>query len=234
MYSRLALAILLSSAPSGTALAGGWDTSLVLTVEGMSCEVGCPDKVRASLGALPGVSAVSVDYNASTVCVSPAGAASVDTARKALAVHDYKVPKSHVGNCPAKKAAPGYHGMWRNTAGVDAKVISRGPKVDLNQARVTDKYTVFDFGAEWCAPCKVVEKKLRAALGNNPLLAVRAIDLGPIKTAYDEPVYQQHLAFVPGIPWLIVLAPNGKKIYQGQDASKALAAIDKSIAKTKK
>jgi len=213
-----------------TALA---DTSLVLTVDGMSCEVGCPDKVRASLGALPGVSSVSVDYNASTVCVSPAGAASVDAARKALAVHNYKVPTSHVGNCPAQKAAPGYHGIWKNTQNIDAQVVSTGSKVDLNKTRAADKYTVFDFGAEWCAPCKVVEKKLRTALGNNPRLAVRAIDLGPLKTAYDEPVYEQHLAFAPGIPWLIVLSPNGKKLYQGQDPDKALASIDKAIAKAK-
>ena len=213
-----------------TALA---DNSLVLTVEGMSCEVGCSDKVRTALGALPGVASVSVDYNASTVCVSPSGAASVDAARKALAVHAYEVPTSSIGTCPSKNTAPGYRGLWKDTQNIDAQVVSTGAKINLNKTRAADKYTVFDFGAEWCPPCKVVEKKLREALANNPRLAVRAIDLGPFETAYNEPVFQQHLAFVPGIPWLIVLSPAGKKIYQGQDATKALAAIDKAIAKTK-
>ena len=210
------------------------NSALVLTVKDMACEIACPPIIEAALKPIAGVQSVSVDFYADTVCVSPADATTVKVTRNVLAEHDYKVADARVGPCPEKVVVPSYQGIWKNTQGIDAKVVSTGLKFDLSEARVKDKYTVFDFGAAWCAPCKVVEKKLRAALREQTDLAVRAVDLGPNEKSFDLPVFKQHLSFVPGIPWIIVLSPEGKKIYQGQDADKALKAIDKAISKAKR
>jgi len=226
----MALGIVLAFSPTVRAD----NSALVLTVKGMACEIACPPIIESALKPIAGVQSVSVDFYTDTVCVGPADATTAKVARAVLAEHDYTVADARVGTCPEKVVVPNYKGIWKNTQGIDAKVVSTGLKFDLSEARVTDKYTVFDFGAAWCAPCKVVEKKLRAALRENSDLAVRAVDLGPNEKSFDLPVFKQHLSFVPGLPWMIVLSPEGKKIYQGQDPDKALKAIDKAISKAKR
>ena len=63
----------------------------------------------------------------------------------------------------------------------------------------------------------------------HPDIAVRAISLGDDpKASFELPVAKQHLAFAPGIPWFVVYAPNGKKIYEGGELEKAFSKIGKS------
>ena len=61
-------------------------TQVKITVEGMSCEVGCPPNVKAALAAVDGVSDVSVDYESKTAtCTIDADKFKSATAVTALA-----------------------------------------------------------------------------------------------------------------------------------------------------
>src|SRR3954471_1627347 len=63
--------------------------------------------------------------------------------------------------------------------GSDIVVLSKaGEKVGpLEKLRVTGKYTVFDVYADWCAPCKDVDRYLRELLATRKDIAVRKLNV---------------------------------------------------------
>ncbi len=67
-------------------------------------------------------------------------------------------------------------------------------------------------------------------------VAVRAVELAgeTAQVSYEQPVVAQHLAYVTGIPWMVVYAPDGKVISKTQSVDKTLAAIDKHRVKMAK
>src|SRR5262245_1070521 len=43
----------------------------------------------------------------------------------------------------------------------DVVVLSRGERVDLSANAVKGKYTIYDFYADWCPPCRALDVQLR-------------------------------------------------------------------------
>ena len=91
------------------------------------------------------------------------------------------------------------------------------------------KFTVFDFGADWCGPCHAAEKLLKAYMGDHADVAVRAIVLEgkTPKISFSLPVVHQHLSGAAGLPYFVVYSPAGKRVYRGIDLPKALRKMDK-------
>lgn len=56
-----------------------------------------------------------------------------------------------------------------------------GELIPIETVLVPGKITVVDFYADWCAPCKVLEKKLQSEIHDEPRIAVRKIDVGKIE-----------------------------------------------------
>ncbi|PYS95086.1 MAG: hypothetical protein DMF50_10195 [Acidobacteria bacterium] len=62
--------------------------------------------------------------------------------------------------------------------GADVKVITHGEQVDILAHLARGKYTVFDFYAVWCPPCRVLGPALeRLAAKRSDRLAVRKVDI---------------------------------------------------------
>ena len=119
--------------------------------------------------------------------------------------------------------------VWQDTSGIDVLTVSNGDEFAYKEKVVPGKFTIFDFGASWCGPCYIAAQRLRVELETHTDIAVRAISLGDDpNTSFDLPVARQHLAFAPGLPWFVVYAPTGKKIYEGGNVEKALSKISKS------
>lgn len=76
-----------------------------------------------------------------------------------------------------------------DTTGADiADLGHAGARIDL--IPVPGKITIFDFGAEWCAPCKTLEPVLvELAKARPDSVALRRIDVGD----WDTPVVAQYL-----------------------------------------
>lgn len=102
----------------------------------------------------------------------------------------------------------------------DVRIISRGEEVDLEPHAVRGKYTVFDFYAAWCPPCRVLSPALeRLAAAQVERLAVRKIDI----VDWTMPVAGQH--GVESLPFLILYDPEGRKVAAGEEVFAMLLQV---------
>lgn len=105
-------------------------------------------------------------------------------------------------------------------AEADVRVIAHGEEVDLESHAVPGKYTVFDFYAAWCPPCRVLSPALeRLAAGQPESLAVRKIDI----VDWTMPVAAQH--GVESLPYLVLFDPEGHKVAMGEEVFTMLLKI---------
>ena len=145
---------------------------------------------------------------------------------------EYRVTKvSRIDTCPFdagtnKRPVK----LWRDTNGIDAAVVSHRDTFELNDAIVPGKYTIIDFGADWCSPCLIAEKRLKRYLAEHEGVALRAAAMeGQTPAAtFALPVAKQHLKNAAGLPYFLLYSPNGKQLYRGQNLDKVFSLIEKA------
>ncbi len=188
----------------------------------------CAQQVAVALRAVESVQGVYVSTDG-RACVTSTVAVRPEAVESALKTAGYAAIKlESVDRCPDGLRAPAQD-PWSGIVDLDVKVISHGEETDLAAHAATGKFTVYDFGADWCAPCHTTAAALQAYLRTHPDVAVRAIllDGSDAAASFALPIVKQHLQFAPGLPYLLVRAPNGKTVYQGPDVTDALASVDR-------
>ena len=96
-------------------------------------------------------------------------------------------------------------------AEADVSIITHGDRVELAAHAVPGKYTVFDFYAVWCPPCRALGPALeKLASRNASTLAIRKVDI----VDWTMPVAQQY--GVEELPYLILYDAGGRKIADGE------------------
>jgi thiol-disulfide isomerase/thioredoxin len=108
------------------------------------------------------------------------------------------------------------------TAGpeADVRTITHGEEVDLEAHVVRGKYTVFDFYAAWCPPCRVLSPALeRLAVSQIERLAIRKVDI----VDWTMPVASQH--GVESLPFLVLFDPEGRKVATGEEVFAVLLKV---------
>lgn len=113
-----------------------------------------------------------------------------------------------------------YHLNRSDGAEADVRIIAHGEEVDLASHAVRGKYTVFDFYAAWCPPCRVLSPALeRLAAGQRENLAVRKIDI----VDWTMPVASQH--GIESLPYLILFDPEGRQVAMGEEVFTKLLKV---------
>ncbi len=93
----------------------------------------------------------------------------------------------------------------------DIAVIAHGERVDLEAHAVAGKYTVFDFYAVWCPPCRALSPALeKLASRNTRTLALRKVDI----VDWTMPVAEQY--GIQELPYLVLFDTNGRKVADGE------------------
>ena len=94
----------------------------------------------------------------------------------------------------------------------DVQVITHGEEVELAPHAAPGKYTVFDFYAVWCPPCRVLGPALeRLAAAHPDRLAIRKVDI----VDWTMPVATQH--GIEELPYLVLFDPQGREAARGDE-----------------
>lgn len=109
--------------------------------------------------------------------------------------------------------------------GADVKVLSAaGEDVESLEAHaVKGKVTVFDFYADWCAPCRDIDAHLVKRLQQGDELAYRKLNV----VSWETPLAKRYLARVPNLPFVIVYGKDGAPVAEVSGFD--LAALDRAI-----
>jgi thiol-disulfide isomerase/thioredoxin len=107
------------------------------------------------------------------------------------------------------------------------KISSEGedvPKLDAHLA--AGKVTIFDFYADWCAPCRKVDHHVFTKLQTRGDLALRKLNV----VSWDTPLAKRYLSNIPRLPYLIVYDRDGKRVREvvGFDLPALDAAIEEA------
>jgi len=94
---------------------------------------------------------------------------------------------------------------------------SVGPLASL---RVPGKFTVFDVYADWCGPCRDVDKHLIEVVTERTDVAVRKLNV----VDFDSPLARD--LNVDTLPFVVIFTPEGKKT---EIRGAELAKIDKAL-----
>src|SRR5438093_11977929 len=102
----------------------------------------------------------------------------------------------------------------------DVRVITHGERIDLQAHAVPSKYTVFDFYAVWCPPCRALGPALeKLATRNSGKLAIRKVDI----VDWTQPVAEQY--GIQELPYLVLFDGNGRKMADGEAVFDELARL---------
>jgi thioredoxin len=122
--------------------------------------------------------------------------------------------------CAALLAAAACGGATRTAPQADMKIITHGQKVDLAANLAPGKYTVVDFYASWCPPCRLLGPALeRLAAAENSRLALRKVDI----VDWTMPVVDQY--GIEALPHLKLFGPDGKQVADGDAVFPSLLTI---------
>jgi thiol-disulfide isomerase/thioredoxin len=201
---------------------------VLLRLAGMDC-VSCEAKVKGALNDLDFLTNADANTPGQKACAELTGALNTAAITTAIVDLGYTVEGQDILDACPDIRATNRPGNWADPEGTDTVIISTGAEVDFEASLVPGKFTVFDFGADWCGPCHAAEKLLKAYMGDHADVAVRAIVLEgkTPKISFSLPVVHQHLSGAAGLPYFVVYSPAGKRVYRGIDLPKALRKMDK-------
>jgi thiol-disulfide isomerase/thioredoxin len=107
--------------------------------------------------------------------------------------------------------------------GADTEVISQGREVDLEAHLVPGKLVLFDFFADWCMPCRIIEPHVdRLAESHVDSLAVRKVDV----VDWESPVARQHR--IHSLPHFVLYGPEGELLAAG-DAQRVFSVLESRL-----
>lgn len=171
------------------------------TIEGMSC-TGCANSSQKTLLKLKGVDSAFVDFDTKQAIVYAGGKLDEESIKKAISAINFEALFDN-----DKIVEP----LTENEKkGLDIEMVKGGNKMDFKKYLAKGKITLFDFYADWCAPCKLYSPKLERLLLENPGLALRKVDLVSWESELAKQLTKAYK--LPSLPFTLLFDENGKLI----------------------
>ena len=116
-------------------------------------------------------------------------------------------------------------------AGADVVKLSEkgedpGPLAAL---AVASKVTVFDYYADWCAPCRKIDAHMFQKMQTRGDIALRKLNV----VSWETPLAKSHLKKIAKLPYVVVYGRDGKEVraITGFDLAALDAAIEEGAAR---
>ena len=174
------------------------DRVQIYSIQGADCS-SCGEKIRTALKKVKGVKKTAFDMRKVELTVEMEdGVADSVVLAAAEEVGLHAIVGAGQGAYLPKEPYP---------AGADVLELNKdGESVGpLEALRVAGKFTVFDVYADWCGPCRDVDKKLREIVSKREDVAVRKLNV----VDFDSPLAKD--LNIEMLPHVVVYTPEGKK-----------------------
>ncbi len=192
------------------AFTGSAQDTLTFIIEGMSC-TSCARTATQLLRELEGVEYSFVDFDSKRATV--VGTASPAELRRAIRQHT-NFEALIEGDTLLRALTE------MEKKGLNIETIRGGRKMKFKNHLAPGKITVFDFYADWCAPCRVFSPKLEHLVKNNPRLALRKVDI----VSWDSELAKQLTKNykMPALPFTLIFDEKGRLLgkVEGNDIEK--------------
>lgn len=189
----------------------------VVSLDRIDC-ADCGDQIVADLRERPGIYGATFDKQKAEIKVIASSSFDVLTAVKQLAAHEgfeaiLGAGKGHYRDGPTYPANADFKLI--TTGGADVPDIATLP--------VKGKFTVVDFSATWCRPCRDIDEHMAKVLGTRTDVAYRKLEIGD----WDTPLAQRYLKGIPQLPYVVVYDAAGARVKElvGVD----LAGLDAAL-----
>ena len=118
-----------------------------------------------------------------------------------------------------------YAAFTKPPSGTDVATLARNGEdiAELSALAVPGKITVFDFYAEWCEPCRLLDTHMLGILVARKDVAYRKLDVAD----WDTPLARHHLPHAPTLPYVVVFDAAGNRV--GAVMGMNLDALDRLI-----
>ncbi len=170
-----------------------------LSLKHLHCST-CGNHLAEELAAEPGVQSVRFDRKRAVLYVlaNP----SVDALARARSL------KGEQEFDVVEGGADGDYAPWPSAGAGDVLELNHGGSdvADLRAHLVSGKVTVFDFGAIWCEPCRVLDEHMLEVSRKRTDVAYRKLDVDD----FDTPLARHYLKGVPKLPYVIVYDKHGR------------------------
>ena len=196
------------------------DRVQVFSVQGFTCD-GCASELAPHLKKVKGIKKWSFDGKTYEYTMTLADGFTDDAL---IAVFKEQGYRAIVGPGQGQGQGPDAYKPEPYPDHVDLKVVTTTgePAGPLERHRVDGKYTVLDFYADWCGPCREVDKRLREVVAVRGDVAVRRLNV----VDFDSPLARELGTRLDALPYLVVFSPAGKRSdVSGLDLKKLDAAL---------
>jgi thiol-disulfide isomerase/thioredoxin len=106
------------------------------------------------------------------------------------------------------------------------KIADAGEDVPSLEAHLAaGKVTVFDFYADWCAPCRTVDAHVVGLMKDRADLAFRRMNIG----GWDTPLAKRYMKNVSSLPYVVVYDKSGKRV--GEIVGLDLKKLEETIGR---
>ena len=191
---------------------------ITFTVEGMTCNA-CANTATKTLQAIKGAVSASVDFESKLATVT--GAITEEDVRAAIR-NNTNFEVLFKGESLIKPLSK------EELASLDIETIKGGNKLKFKDHLAKGKLTVFDFYADWCAPCRVFSPKVEWMIKETPNAALRKVDIVDWKSAVAKQLTKVYS--MPALPFTLVFDDTGKLLgkVEGNDIEQVKSILNKN------
>lgn len=186
-------------------------------IEGMTCQ-NCVNTATQTLKQVDGVDSVSVDLDTKQIIVIADSNVTEDDLKNAIDT------KTNFEALFAGESLP-QPLTEKEKEGLDIKTITGGDKIKFKDHLTQGKITIFDFYADWCAPCRVFSPKVERLLLTNDNLALRKVDIVDWKSNLSKQLTKEYK--LPAMPFTLIIDDQGNLVgkVEGNDIEKVKEII---------